>query len=88
LLVKSQKPSNWRKLKYVAYPFQWGSRCKHLIAASQSDESENWLADQPMAGSLLPLHITEPVSSGKCKKIIKHECEWAFHYYFFALGTL
>jgi hypothetical protein len=28
----------------VAYPFQWGARCKKLIAASQSAGSKNWLA--------------------------------------------
>jgi hypothetical protein len=31
---------------------------------------------QPTAGSLLLLQITEPISSGKCGKIISHECEW------------
>jgi hypothetical protein len=41
-----------------------------------------------MAGSLLLLRITEPVSSGKCGKIICRQCEWAFCYQFFAAGTL
>jgi hypothetical protein len=39
---------------------------------------------QPIKGSLLPLQITEPASSGKCEKMISHQCEWAFHYHFFA----
>jgi hypothetical protein len=41
-----------------------------------------------MAGSLLLLHITEPVCSGKCGKIICCQCEWAFCYQFFAAGAL
>jgi hypothetical protein len=71
----------------VDYPFQWGARCKLLIAASQSADSRNRLAPilliegisfprnaneivmlfqfLPSANSesLLPLQITEPVSS-------------------------
>jgi hypothetical protein len=39
-------------------------------------------------GNVLPLQITEPVSSRKCGKIISHEYEWAFRYQFFAAGTL
>jgi hypothetical protein len=38
-------------------------------------------------GSLLLLQITEPVSSGKCGKIISNGCEWAFGYQFFAAGA-
>jgi hypothetical protein len=30
----------------------------------------------------------EPVSRGKCGKIISHECEWAFCYQRFAAGAL
>jgi hypothetical protein len=41
-----------------------------------------------MMGSILLLHIREPVSSGKCGKLISHECEWAFRYQFFAAGAL
>jgi hypothetical protein len=33
----------------------------------------------------LPQKIPEPVSSGKCGKIISYECEWAFRYQFFAV---
>jgi hypothetical protein len=49
-----------------------------------------------MAESLLPLQITanrgkpiatEVVSSGKSRKIISHECGWAFHYQFFVAGA-
>jgi predicted nucleic acid-binding Zn ribbon protein len=35
-------------------------------------------------GSLLPLQITEPVSSEECRKIVSYEREWAFRYQFFA----
>jgi hypothetical protein len=42
---------------------------------------------QPIAGSLVPLQITELVSSEKCSKIISHECEWVFHYQFFAADS-
>jgi hypothetical protein len=38
---------------------------------------------QQIAGSLLPLQITVPVSSEKCRKVISYECECAFHYQFF-----
>jgi hypothetical protein len=38
----------------------------------------------PIAGSILLLQITEPVSSGKCGKNISYECEWAFRCQFFA----
>jgi hypothetical protein len=31
--------------------------------------------NQPIETSLFPLQITEPVFSGKCGKIISHECE-------------
>jgi hypothetical protein len=41
-----------------------------------------------MAGSLLPLQITELVSSGKCGEIFSHKCEWAFCYQFFSAGAL
>jgi hypothetical protein len=41
-----------------------------------------------MAGSLLPLKITKPVSSGTYGIIISHECEWASRYQFFAAGAL
>jgi hypothetical protein len=40
-----------------------------------------------MAGSLLPLEITEPVSSRKCGKIISYKSERAFRYQFFAAGA-
>jgi hypothetical protein len=40
---------------------------------------------KPIAGSLLPLQIIEPVSKEKGGKIINHEC---FHYHFFTAGTL
>jgi hypothetical protein len=40
-----------------------------------------------MEGSLLPLQITEPDSSGKCGKIISYKSEWAFRYHFFAAGA-
>jgi hypothetical protein len=40
-----------------------------------------------IAECLLPLLITEPVSSGKCGKIISHECEWVFRYQFLAAGA-
>ncbi len=33
------------------------------------------------------LKITEPVSSGKCGKIITYGFEWAFRYQFFAAGA-
>jgi hypothetical protein len=36
------------------------------------------------AGSLLPLQVTELVSSRICRKIISRECEKAFLYQFFA----
>jgi hypothetical protein len=35
----------------------------------------------------LPLKIIEPVSSGKCGKIISYKSEWAFRYQFFAAGA-
>jgi hypothetical protein len=35
----------------------------------------------------LPLQMTEPVSSGKCGKIITYGFEWAFCYHFFAAGA-
>jgi hypothetical protein len=35
----------------------------------------------------LPLQITEPVSIGKCGKIITYGFEWAFRYQFFAAGA-
>jgi hypothetical protein len=35
----------------------------------------------------LLLKITEPVSSGKCGKIISYKSEWAFCYQFFAAGA-
>jgi hypothetical protein len=35
-------------------------------------------------GILLLLQITEPISSGKCGKMINYECKWAFRYQFFA----
>jgi hypothetical protein len=35
----------------------------------------------------LPLKITEPVSSGKCEKIISYLSEWAFRYQLFAAGA-
>jgi hypothetical protein len=38
--------------------------------------------------SLLPLQITEPVSSGKCGKMISYGFKWAFCYQFFAAGAL
>jgi hypothetical protein len=41
-----------------------------------------------MVGSLLPLQITEQVSSRKCGKIISHQCKWAFHYQFSAACAL
>jgi hypothetical protein len=37
--------------------------------------------------SLLPPQITEPVSSGKFKKIITYGFEWAFRYQLFAAGA-
>jgi hypothetical protein len=37
-----------------------------------------------MAGSLLSLQITDPVSSGKIGKNVSHECERAYRYQFFA----
>jgi hypothetical protein len=39
---------------------------------------------KPVAGSLLPPQDTEPVSNGKCGKIISHECEWTFRNQLFA----
>jgi hypothetical protein len=36
----------------------------------------------------LPRQITEPVSEGKCGKIISWECECAFCYQLFAAGAL
>jgi hypothetical protein len=41
---------------------------KEVAAASQYQY-------QPTTGSLLTLQITEPVSSGKCGKIVCYECE-------------
>jgi hypothetical protein len=41
-----------------------------------------------MAGSLLPLQIIELASSRKCRKIISHECEWAFRYQFSSAGAI
>jgi hypothetical protein len=38
-------------------------------------------------GSLLALKITEPVSSGKCGKIITYGFEWAFRHQFFTAGA-
>jgi hypothetical protein len=38
------------------------------------------------AGSLLPLQVTELLSSRICRKIISRECEKAFFYQFFAAG--
>jgi hypothetical protein len=35
----------------------------------------------------LPLQITEPVSSGKCGKIITFGFEWALRYQFFAAAA-
>jgi hypothetical protein len=41
---------------------------------------------QSIAASLLPLQITEPVSSGKCRNIFSYKSEWAFRYQFLAAG--
>jgi hypothetical protein len=38
-------------------------------------------------GSLLPLQITKPVSSGKCGKIITYGFKWAFRYQLIAVGA-
>jgi hypothetical protein len=43
---------------------------------------------QPIAESLLPLKLTEPVSSGKCGKINSYKSEWAFRYQYFAAEAL
>ncbi len=40
-----------------------------------------------IAVSLLPLQITDLVSSSKCGKIISYKSEWAFCYQFFAAGA-
>jgi hypothetical protein len=42
--LKSRKLFRRFKPKYVDYPFQWGARCKLLIAASQSADGRNRLA--------------------------------------------
>jgi hypothetical protein len=35
----------------------------------------------------LPLQITKPVSSGKCRKFFTYGFEWAFRYQLFAAGA-
>jgi hypothetical protein len=39
-------------------------------------------------GSLLSLKLAEPVSSGKCEKIISYKSEWAFRYQLFAAEAI
>jgi hypothetical protein len=46
------------------------------------------IAATPIAGSLLPPKLTEPVSSRKCGKIITYKSEWAFRYQLFAAEAL
>jgi hypothetical protein len=94
LLFKSQNRFQWVKPIYEAYQFQWGARCKELIAGISITLYSNKLEQyasfryKAMAGSLLPLQITELVSTGKCGKIISRECEWAFHCQLFVAGIL
>jgi hypothetical protein len=54
----------------VAYPIQWGARCKKLIALSQSADSGNGLAAiDELAGIGLPLQLKQ-ISSGMPKSAI------------------
>jgi hypothetical protein len=48
----------------VAYPFQWGTCCKQLIAASQSADSENWLATFLLIAGISVLLPFEQINSG------------------------
>jgi hypothetical protein len=48
----------------VAYPFQWGSRCKELIAGSQpADSGKRLAAIEPIVGLSLPQQFKR-ISSG------------------------
>jgi hypothetical protein len=62
----------------ISLPLQ--CNLNELVAVHQFSLSFN-------TGSLLPLQITEPVSSGKCWKIITYGFVWAFCYQFYAAGT-
>jgi hypothetical protein len=58
LLFKWQKTVSAAKPKYVAYPYEWGTRFKYLTAGSQSAYSRNRLATiEPIAGISHPMHV-------------------------------